>query len=65
LILKTFFLKNIPSDFKVVHNGKSKNNSHFSIGNLTTTKGTFRTYILYKEVDTKITILELKIEADE
>jgi hypothetical protein len=65
LILKTFFLKNIPSDFEVVHNGKSKNNSHYSIGNLTTTKGTFRTYILYKEVNTKITILELKIEAEE
>jgi hypothetical protein len=65
LILKTFFLKNTPSDFKVVHNGESKNNSHYSIGNLTTTNGTFRTYILYKEVNTKITILELKIEADD
>tara|TARA_B100000809_G_scaffold148981_1_gene146452 strand:- start:970 stop:1353 length:384 start_codon:yes stop_codon:yes gene_type:complete len=65
LILKTFFLKNKPSDFKVVHNGDSKNNSHYSIGNLITQKGTFRTYILYKEVNKKITILELKIESDE
>ena len=65
LILKTFFLKNKPSDFNVVHNGDSKNNSHYSIGNLITQKGTFRTYILYKEVNKKITILELKIESDE
>jgi hypothetical protein len=65
LILKTFFSTNKPSDFKVVHSGDSKNSSHYSIGNLITTKGTFRTYILYKEVNKKITILELKIEADE
>jgi hypothetical protein len=65
LILKKFFLKNEPSDFKVVHNGDSKNNSHYSIGNLTTTNGTFRTYILYKEQGKKIVILELKIESDE
>ena len=65
LILKTFFLKNKPSHFNVVHNGNSKNNSHYSIGNLITKQGTFRTYILYKENHKKITILELKIEAEE
>lgn len=65
LILKTFFEKNKPSDFTVVHNGDSKNSSHYSIGNLKTSKGTFRTYILYKEVNKKVTILELKIESDE
>jgi len=65
LILKTFFLKNKPADFSIVHNGDSKNNSHYSIGTLFTAKGNFRTYILYKEVNKKITILELKIEADE
>jgi hypothetical protein len=65
LILKTFFEKNKPSSFAIVHNGDSKNNSHYSIGNLQTSKGTYRTYILYKEVDKKVTILELKIESDE
>ena len=48
-----------------MHNGDSKNSSHYSIGNLETSKGTYRTYILYKEIDKKITILELKIESDE
>jgi len=61
LILKTFFLKNKPADFTIVHSGDSKNNSHYSIGNLKTKQGNFRTYILYKEIDKKITILELKI----
>lgn len=65
LILKTFFLKNKPSDFTIVHNGNSKNNSFYSIGNLKTNKGTFRVYILYKEVDGKTIVLELKIESDE
>ncbi|PKP43502.1 MAG: DUF4783 domain-containing protein, partial [Bacteroidetes bacterium HGW-Bacteroidetes-12] len=35
LILKTFFANNKPSDFKVVHDGESKNNTLYSIGNLT------------------------------
>ena len=66
LILKTFFLKNSPSDFKIVHNGESKNNSHYSIGNLTTNKGMYRVYILYKTgQDKKTTILALRIESDE
>jgi len=65
LILKTFFTKNKPSAFSVVHNGESKNKSFYSIGNLSTSQGNFRTYILYKEVNKKITILELKIEDDE
>lgn len=65
LILKNFFLKNKPIAFSVVHNGKSKNNSHYSIGIINTEKGTFRTYILYKQIDKKVTILELKIEAEE
>ena len=36
LILKTFFLNNKPTGFNIVHNGDSKNNSHYSIGNLIT-----------------------------
>ena len=65
LILKTFFLKNKPSDFKIVHNGDSKNNSHYSIGSLKTNKGSYRVYILYKSSqDNKDVISELRIESD-
>lgn len=65
LILKSFFAKNPSKAFEVVHNGTSKNDSHYSIGTLTTTKGVFRTYILYKAEGNKLTILELGIESDE
>ena len=65
LILKTFFSKHQPSSFKIVHQGDSKNNSHYSIGSLITDNGTFRTYILYKEINNKVTIIELRIESDE
>lgn len=65
LILKNFFIKHQPSGFKVMHNGDSKNNTHYTIGNLTTSKGNFRVYILYKESGTITTILELRIEIDE
>jgi hypothetical protein len=62
LILKTFFEKHQPKDFKIVHNGDSKNDSHYSIGNLITSKGTFRTYILYRDFHKVNFILELRIE---
>ncbi len=65
LILKTFFSKNIPSAFKIMHNGDAKNNTHYSIGNLTTTTGLYRVYILYKDANNANTILELRIEKDE
>lgn len=65
LILKTFFLKNKPTDFKVLHNGNSKNNSHYCIGNLNTASKKFRVYILYTEKESVPTVLEFKIESDE
>ena len=48
IILKNFFTTNKPTDFKVVHDGESKNNTLYSIGNLITANGVFRTYILYQ-----------------
>ncbi|MBW6484071.1 MAG: DUF4783 domain-containing protein [Vicingaceae bacterium] len=65
IILKTFFTNNKPTDFKPVHDGESKNNTLYSIGNLTTSNGVFRTYILYQEKGTNVVILELRIESEE
>lgn len=65
IILKNFFIANKPTDFKVVHDGESKNNTLYSIGNLVTANGVFRTYILYQESANNIVILELRIESDE
>jgi uncharacterized protein DUF4783 len=65
IILKTFFFKNKPSDFRVLNSGDAKNNTHYAIGTLDTVKGQFRVYILYKEINGKSTIVELRIETDE
>ena len=65
IILKNFFTTNKPTDFKVVHDGESKNNTLYSIGNLITANGVYRTYILYQENANNIVILELRIESDE
>lgn len=65
IILKNFFTTNKPTDFKVVHDGESNNNTLYSIGNLITANGVFRTYILYQENANNIVILELRIESDE
>ena len=65
LILKKFFSTNKPSAFDVIHSGDSKNDSHYSIGNLKTGNGIYRTFILYKESGGAITILELRIEPAE
>lgn len=65
LILKTFFSKHPPTNFKVMNNGDAKNNTHYSIGTLNTNNGNYRVYILYKEVNNIATILELRIESDD
>lgn len=65
LILKTFFSKNQPKSFEVIHTGDSKNETHYSIGKLSTSSSTFRTYILYKKKGDTISILELRIEVGE
>lgn len=65
IILKTFFFKNKPSDFKVLNSGDAKNNTHYAIGTLDTVNGQYRVYILYKEINSRSTIVELRIETDE
>lgn len=64
LVLKKFFQTHPPKSFVNSHNGKSRSNSFYAIGSLTTAKGKFRTYLLYKQNDSKIVIHELRIEAD-
>ena len=46
-IIKNFFSKNMPSKFMILHEG-GKTGSKFTIGNITTSKGIFRVYILMK-----------------
>lgn len=63
-ILKKFFAKNKPSDFKVVHEG-GKEGAKYVIGSLDTNTGTYRVYLLLKEKEGKVSIHTLRIENDE
>lgn len=64
-ILKDFFLYNPPSQFNIKHSGNSRNGSHYSIGELTTSSGYFRIYLLYNNAGEDIIINELRIESDD
>ena len=61
IILKDFFAKHKVTSFTVLHEG-GKNGSNYLIGNLVTSKGTFRVYYLLKKVGNKQLIQQLRIE---
>lgn len=63
-ILKDFFTQNPVSGFSVIHQG-GKDGAQYAIGNLTTSKGTFRVYVYVKEVNQKPVISQLRIEKGE
>jgi len=62
LILKEFFSKNVPSNFTIIHQGE-KEGSKYVIGNLTTSKGTFRVSLFLKSQDNTQVIHQLRIES--
>ena len=64
VILRNFFKSHIPKDFTVLHQGASKEDSKYVIGNLVTSNGNFRCYFLLKNINGKFTIQELRIEKD-
>lgn len=58
-----FFAKNKPKSFSPVHQGSSKGNgSHYTIGDMSTTAGTFRVYLYYRASGDKAIIQEMRIE---
>ena len=61
LILKDFFSKNQPSGFTVLHQG-GKEGSKYVIGNLVTSKGTYRISLLLKNQNNTQVIQQLRIE---
>ena len=64
-IVKDFFAKHFPKDFKIVHQGESKDGAKFTIGALTAGDGNFRVYILVKKTGDKNGITQLRFEAPE
>lgn len=64
VILADFFKTNPVTGFTVVHQG-GKEGSQYVIGNLTTSKGTYRVNIYLKEVNQKTVISQLRIDKGE
>jgi hypothetical protein len=65
LILKDFFKQNKIKSYELKHEGKSKNESYYLIGELTFSTEKYRTYILLKKNENSFKILEFNIELDE
>ena len=63
LVVKDFFGKNAPTDFKIMHEGSSGGNSKYAIGTLSTANGEFRTYMFLKQTGDTFVIQELKFES--
>ena len=60
--LSTFFKVNPPSDLNQLFQGQSKDGSQYYIGKLTTSKGEFRVSVYWKEVDSKLTSIDITKE---
>jgi len=63
MICKDFFATHKPVDYKVLFEG-GKEGARYSIGNLTTSNGTFRVYFLLKKQDNQSYIHQFRIETE-
>lgn len=61
-ILKDFFSRNKPSDFKLTHQGGEE--SVYAIGKMSTSNGNFRVYFLLKPKGKTPQIVQLRIDKD-
>jgi hypothetical protein len=62
-LLRDFFSKSKPRAFNTVHQGSAKGaSSHYIIGDLSATSGSFRVYVYYKTAGDRPLIQEIRIE---
>ncbi len=62
-VLKNFFSMHIPKTFTIVHQGQSPEGAKYFIGTLSTSAGTYRTYVYAKQVASSFVIQEIRLEA--
>ena len=62
-VLKNFFSIHSPKAFTIVHQGQSPEGAKYFIGTLSTTAGTYRTYVYAKQVNGLSVIQEIRFEA--
>ena len=65
LILKDFFSKYPPKSYATLHKGTSSDGAMYTIGNLVTSKGTFRAYFYIKKTADKYYIHEFSLNVEE
>jgi hypothetical protein len=59
-VVRNFFASHTPSSFAKKHESSSGGNSHFAVGTLGTSNGSFRVDIFYKIVGNQLRIQRLK-----
>lgn len=64
VILRNFFKGHTPKEFSILHQGASKEDSKYVIGNLVTSTGNYRCYFLLKNQAGKFIIQQLRIEPE-
>ena len=63
MVLRKFFLKNNVQNFEMQLTGKSgSTNTIYTIGTLTTAKGSFKVLLNFKPYDNKIVLQQIRIE---
>lgn len=63
MVLRDWFGKNNPSKYELEHSGTSSGNSvFFSIGQLNTSTGKYRVYMLFKQRDNALQLNEIRFE---
>ncbi|MBK7149299.1 MAG: DUF4783 domain-containing protein [Bacteroidetes bacterium] len=62
-VLRKFFDSNRPKSFSIAHQGTSPEGSKYFIGSLSTSNGTFRTYVYAKTSGNALSIQEIRFEA--
>ncbi|MCX7863321.1 MAG: DUF4783 domain-containing protein [Bacteroidales bacterium] len=62
-LLKEFFAKNVPSNFRVIHQG-GKDDAQYYVGKLTTSTGIYRISILMKGQGKSSLIHQFRIEKE-
>ncbi len=63
-LMKDFFARNKPVEFKLMHKGGSEKSAMYGIGELRSEKGKFRVYIFLKKSEGAFKIQQLKVSHD-
>ena len=64
-VIRDFFKKNPPDDFKIIHNGTSKGGLKYAIGKYSCKRGSFRVWMRVKEFGGKLLVYETNFFKEE